>query len=119
MTDRRRGAEAARTGAGAGDSGAERGKGTGQRDSIADGTALRCGRVGSRHFRRAEDSSPGFFVFIQSVNVLHKKDRECNEHLRQKKKICGAKTSRTLPSYVYLNLVQVVSTRVCSALPKN
>ena len=41
MTDRRRRAEAARTGAGAGDSGAERGKGTGQRDSIADGTALR------------------------------------------------------------------------------
>ena len=38
----------------AGDSGAERGAGsresTGQRDSIADGTALRCGRVGSRHF---------------------------------------------------------------------
>ena len=46
----------------AGDSGAERGEGTGQRegaeregaerDSIADGTALRCGRVGSRHFER-------------------------------------------------------------------
>ena len=35
----------------AGDSGAERGEGTGQRDSIADGTALRCGRVGSRHFQ--------------------------------------------------------------------
>ena len=38
----------------AGDSGAERGEGSrerqGQRDSIADGTALRCGRVGSRHF---------------------------------------------------------------------
>ena len=36
-------------------SGAERGEGTGQRegaerDSIADGTALRCGRVDSRHF---------------------------------------------------------------------
>ena len=81
MTDRRRGAEAARTGAGAGESGEQRsGEGRGQqrehraeRDSIADGTALRCGRVGSRHFRRAEDSSPGFFVFIQSVNVLHKK----------------------------------------------
>ena len=28
------------------------GEGTGQRDSIADGTALRCGRVGSRHFER-------------------------------------------------------------------
>ena len=26
------------------------GEGTGQRDSIADGTALHCGRVGSRHF---------------------------------------------------------------------
>ena len=40
--------------AGAGESGAERGAGsresTGQRDSIADGTALRCGRGGSRHF---------------------------------------------------------------------
>ena len=48
---------------GAGDSGAGRGgrqrsgegqgqqrEGTGQRDSIADGTALRCGRGGSRHF---------------------------------------------------------------------
>ena len=40
---------------GAGDSGAERGKGSRERaqrerDSIADGTALRCGRVGSRHF---------------------------------------------------------------------
>ena len=33
-------------------SGAERGEGTGQRDSIADGTALRCGRVGSRHFQK-------------------------------------------------------------------
>ena len=35
-------------------SGAERGEGSrerqGQRDSIADGTALRCGRGGSRHF---------------------------------------------------------------------
>ena len=54
------------------------GRGARERDrvvklSIADGTALRCGRVGSRHFRRAEDSSLGFFVFIQSVNVLHKK----------------------------------------------
>ena len=38
--------------------------------SIADGTALRCGRVGSRHFQSPEDSSPGLFVFIQSVNVL-------------------------------------------------
>ena len=37
----------------AGDSGAERAKRRGaraERDSIADGTALRCGRVGSRHF---------------------------------------------------------------------
>ena len=38
-------------------SGAERGEGTGQRegaerDSIADGTALHRGRVGSRHFER-------------------------------------------------------------------
>ena len=40
--------------AGAGER-AERGEGSrerqGQRDSIADGTALRCGRVGSRHFQ--------------------------------------------------------------------
>ena len=58
-------AEAARTGAGAGESGEQRsGEGRGQRDSIADGTALRCGRVGSRHFRSPEYSSPGLFVFI-------------------------------------------------------
>ena len=41
--------------AGAGER-AERGEGSrerqGQRDSIADGTALRCGRVGSRHFQK-------------------------------------------------------------------
>ena len=29
-----------------------RGARAAERDSIADGTALRCGRVGSRHFRR-------------------------------------------------------------------
>ena len=44
-------------GAGAGESGAERGAGsresTGQRDSIADGTALHRGRVGSRHFEES------------------------------------------------------------------
>ncbi len=31
--------------------------------SIADGTALRCGRVGSRHFRELEEKSPGSLVF--------------------------------------------------------
>jgi hypothetical protein len=36
----------------AGDSGAGRGARAAERDSIADGTALRCGRVGSRHFER-------------------------------------------------------------------
>ena len=32
--------------------------------SIADGTALRCGRVGSRHFRELEEKSPGSLVFV-------------------------------------------------------
>ena len=32
--------------------------------SIADGTALRCGRVGSRHFQKPRDSSRGFFVCV-------------------------------------------------------
>ena len=37
----------------------------GQRDSIADGTALRCGRGGSRHFRRHRGSIPrGLFVYV-------------------------------------------------------
>ena len=58
-------AEGAMRGVGAGEraetaesSGAERGEGSrerqGQRDSIADGTALRCGRVGSRHFQKLD-----------------------------------------------------------------
>ena len=35
------------------------------RDSIADGTALRCGRVGSRHFRRHRGFIPrGLFVYV-------------------------------------------------------
>ena len=62
---------------GAGDSGAERGEGsresTGQRDSIADGTALRCGRVGSRHFRELEEKSPGSLVFYVYVTRGHPK----------------------------------------------
>ena len=59
--------------AGAGESGAERGAAEGRgrgaraaaRDSIADGTALRCGRVGSRHFRRHRGFIPrGLFVYV-------------------------------------------------------
>ena len=59
----------------------------------------------------------GGLLFIISLCSLREKrgerknpstSRERSEHL-----------SRTLPSYVYLNLVQVVSARVCSALPKN
>ena len=34
-----------------------------ERDSIADGTALHRGRVGSRHFRELEEKSPGSLVF--------------------------------------------------------
>ena len=38
---------------------------TEQRDSIADGTALRCGRGGSRHFRRHRGFIPrGLFVYV-------------------------------------------------------
>ena len=52
-------------------SGAERGEdsreSTGQRDSIADGTALRCGRVGSRHFRELEEKYPGSLVFVSAT----------------------------------------------------
>ena len=39
--------------------------------SIADGTALRCGRVGSRHFRKPRDSSRGFFVLCLLRYSLH------------------------------------------------
>ena len=61
--------------AGAGESGAERGEAEGRgrgaraaaRDSIADGTALRCGRVGSRHFEKPLGFVLGasFFVCIR------------------------------------------------------
>ena len=43
---------------------------TAERDSIADGTALRCGRVGSRHFQKPRDSSRGFFVCMQKERPL-------------------------------------------------
>ena len=75
----RRCARLRRAGAGerAESSGAERGEGTGQRegaererDSIADGTALRCGRVGSRHFRELEEKSPGSLVFVSATLSL-------------------------------------------------
>ena len=46
------------------------GEGTGQRDSIADGTALRCGRVGSRHFRELEEKSPGSLVFVSATLLI-------------------------------------------------
>ena len=59
----------------AGDSGAERGEGsresTGQRDSIADGTALRCGRVGSRHFQSPKiNSSDSLFLLVETFGRL-------------------------------------------------
>ena len=38
--------------------------------SIADGTALRCGRVGSRHFQKLEEKSSGFFVFVAMRSTL-------------------------------------------------
>ena len=75
MTDRRRGAEAARTGAGRWreSEAAESGEGRGhraERDSIADGTALRCGRGGSRHFREIEEKSPGYLVFVSATLLI-------------------------------------------------
>ena len=48
----------------------ERGGRAAHTPSIADGTALRCGRVGSRHFRSPEDSSPGFFVCVATRHRL-------------------------------------------------
>ena len=66
-------------GAGAGEraerGGAERGEGTGQRegrerDSIADGTALRCGRVGSRHFRESSFRDSLSFVAMLPTLLL-------------------------------------------------
>ena len=38
--------------------------------SIADGTALRCGRVGSRHFRELEEKSPGSLVFVSATLLI-------------------------------------------------
>ena len=41
------------------------------RDSIADGTALRCGRGGSRHFRRHRGFIPqGLFVYVATRHRL-------------------------------------------------
>ena len=40
-----------------------RGARAAERDSIADGTALRCGRVGSRHFRELEEN-PRALLFL-------------------------------------------------------
>ena len=51
-----------------------------ERDSIADGTALRCGRVGSRHFRELEEKSPGSLVFV-SAKLLSTARRCCEEVL--------------------------------------
>ena len=58
------------------------GEGTGQRDSIADGTALRCGRVGSRHFRRhrgfiPEGSFRGHYPKYTSSNAVWLKVLGC------------------------------------------
>ena len=95
----------------AGDSGAERGEGTGQREgaerererereSIADGTALRCGRGGSRHFRKPRDSSRGFFVCVvgRGRHPLHHL-RRLSSCMSVKKKICGAKTKLSFPKF--------------------
>ena len=65
----RRAAERAEAGRGgrqrSGEGRGQQRESTGQRDSIADGTALRCGRVGSRHFRSPRGFVPrGLFVYV-------------------------------------------------------
>jgi hypothetical protein len=80
-------AEAARTGAG---SGAERGDGR----ETASPMVLHCvvGEEVAATFGEPRIRPRGsLFLFSLSMSFI-KKDRECNEHLRQKKKICGAKT---------------------------
>ena len=61
---------AERRGARARERAERRGARAAERDSIADGTALRCGRVGSRHFRELEEKSPGSLVFVSATLLI-------------------------------------------------
>ena len=62
---RRAGERAESSGAGRGGRQRSREARAAARDSIADGTALRCGRGGSRHFRRHRGFIPrGLFVYV-------------------------------------------------------
>ena len=48
---------------------AERGRR--ERDSIADGTALRCGRVGSRHFQKLDIERYRASLFVLPTILIH------------------------------------------------